>query len=59
MVRGRGYARSLQDFENIVLTATDNGTPVRIGDVVGFHWDRTSAGAWPIWTAGEKPSPVS
>ncbi|MEE9910455.1 MAG: CusA/CzcA family heavy metal efflux RND transporter [Deltaproteobacteria bacterium] len=33
MVRGRGYAKSLQDFENIVLTATDNGTPIRIKDI--------------------------
>ncbi|MRR15007.1 MAG: efflux RND transporter permease subunit [Deltaproteobacteria bacterium] len=33
MVRGRGYANSLQDFENIVLTATDTGTPIRIKDI--------------------------
>ncbi len=33
MVRGRGYARSIQDFENIVLTASDTGTPIRIKDV--------------------------
>jgi Cu(I)/Ag(I) efflux system membrane protein CusA/SilA len=33
MIRGHGYSRSLQDFENIVLTATDNGTPVRIRDI--------------------------
>ena len=33
MVRGRGYARSVADFENIVLAATDGGTPVRIRDV--------------------------
>ncbi|MGB7847341.1 MAG: CusA/CzcA family heavy metal efflux RND transporter [Candidatus Acidiferrum sp.] len=33
MVRGRGYARSLQDFEEIVLTASENGTPVCIKDV--------------------------
>ena len=33
MVRGRGYARSLQDFENIVLTASEDGTPIRIKDI--------------------------
>jgi Cu(I)/Ag(I) efflux system membrane protein CusA/SilA len=33
MVRGRGYAKSVADFENIALTATDTGTPVRIKDV--------------------------
>lgn len=33
MVRGRGYARSLQDFGNIVLTASENGTPIRVKDV--------------------------
>ena len=33
MVRGRGYARSIQDFENIVLTASENGTPIRVKDI--------------------------
>jgi len=33
MVRGRGYARSLADFENIALTASESGTPIRIKDV--------------------------
>src|ERR1700739_4493566 len=33
MVRGRGYARSISDFENTVLTASDSGTPIRIKDV--------------------------
>jgi copper/silver efflux system protein len=32
-IRGRGYARSIQDFENIVLTASDNGTPICIKDI--------------------------
>ncbi|GGH15201.1 cation transporter [Alsobacter metallidurans] len=32
MVRGRGYLRSIQDMENIVLR-TEAGTPVRLGDV--------------------------
>jgi len=33
MVRGRGYAQSLEDFGNIVLLAGDKGTPIRIKDV--------------------------
>jgi len=33
MVRGRGYAKSIADFENIALTAADTGTPVRVGDI--------------------------
>jgi Cu(I)/Ag(I) efflux system membrane protein CusA/SilA len=32
-IRGRGYARSIKDFENIVLVASDSGTPIRIKDV--------------------------
>lgn len=33
MIRGRGYAKSVQDLESIVLLATEGGTPVRIRDV--------------------------
>ena len=33
MVRGLGYAKSIADFENIVLTASENGTAIRIKDV--------------------------
>ncbi len=33
MIRGRGYANTLQDFENIVLSASNNGTPIRIKDI--------------------------
>jgi Cu(I)/Ag(I) efflux system membrane protein CusA/SilA len=33
MVRGRGYARSIEDFENIPLSVTDNGSQIRIKDV--------------------------
>jgi Cu(I)/Ag(I) efflux system membrane protein CusA/SilA len=33
MVRGHGYARSIGDIENIVLAASENGTPIRIKDV--------------------------
>src|SRR5512137_1976400 len=32
-IRGRGYARSIKDFENIVLTASESGTPIRIKDI--------------------------
>jgi Cu(I)/Ag(I) efflux system membrane protein CusA/SilA len=33
MVRGRGYARDAKDIENIVLVASENGTPIRVRDV--------------------------
>jgi len=33
MVRGRGYARSLADFEQIVVKATPDGVPVLLRDV--------------------------
>jgi Cu(I)/Ag(I) efflux system membrane protein CusA/SilA len=33
MVRGRGYARSLEDFENIPLSISDTGSQIRIKDV--------------------------
>jgi copper/silver efflux system protein len=33
MIRGRGYARSIADFENIVLSVSENGTPIRIRDI--------------------------
>jgi Cu(I)/Ag(I) efflux system membrane protein CusA/SilA len=33
MVRGRGYATSIEDFQNIVLQASEGGTPIRIKDV--------------------------
>jgi len=33
MVRGRGYAQSVQDFEGIVLKASETGTPIRVKDV--------------------------
>src|SRR5512135_500905 len=32
-IRGRGYARSVADIENIVLTASEGGTPIRIRDI--------------------------
>ena len=33
MVRGRGYARSVEDFEEIVVAAGDTGTPIRVKDI--------------------------
>ncbi len=33
MVRGRGYARSLRDLEDVALTATEGGTAIRVKDV--------------------------
>jgi len=33
MVRGRGSARSIADFENIVLSGGDSGTPIRVRDI--------------------------
>jgi Cu(I)/Ag(I) efflux system membrane protein CusA/SilA len=33
MVRGRGYARSLEDFEEIVVGPSETGSPIRIRDV--------------------------
>ena len=33
MVRGRGYVQSIRDIENIVLVASETGTPIRIKDV--------------------------
>ena len=33
MIRGRGYAKSIQDIGNIALTASENGTPIRVKDV--------------------------
>ncbi len=33
MVRGRGYAKSVDDIGNIVLLSTEGGVPVRVKDV--------------------------
>jgi Cu(I)/Ag(I) efflux system membrane protein CusA/SilA len=33
MVRGRGYARTLQDFENIPLSVSESGAQIRVKDV--------------------------
>jgi Cu(I)/Ag(I) efflux system membrane protein CusA/SilA len=33
MVRGRGYAKSIADFESIVVSASESGTPIQIRDI--------------------------
>ena len=33
MVRGRGYAQSVADFQNIVVTTPEDGLPVRVKDL--------------------------
>ena len=33
MVRGRGYMRSLKDIEEVVLSASEDGTPIRVRDI--------------------------
>jgi Cu(I)/Ag(I) efflux system membrane protein CusA/SilA len=33
MVRGRGYATSIDDFQNIVVSTPENGAPIRIKDI--------------------------
>ena len=33
MIRGRGYAKSVADLENVVLFASENGSPIRVRDV--------------------------
>jgi Cu(I)/Ag(I) efflux system membrane protein CusA/SilA len=33
MVRGRGYARSIADFEGIVVSASESGSPIRVRDI--------------------------
>ena len=44
MVRGRGYARSAADIENVVLAASENGSPIRVKDIgqvaIGPHLRR-------------------
>ncbi len=33
MIRGLGYLKNLEDLENVVVSATDHGTPVTVADV--------------------------
>jgi Cu(I)/Ag(I) efflux system membrane protein CusA/SilA len=59
MVRGRGYAQSITDFENIVVSAGESGTPVRIKDVgvVGLGPD-VRRGATDLDGSGEAVSGI-
>jgi copper/silver efflux system protein len=38
MVRVRGYARTVAEYESIVLRATPGGTPLRLADVARVAW---------------------
>ncbi|HWR54322.1 MAG TPA: efflux RND transporter permease subunit, partial [Bryobacteraceae bacterium] len=33
MVRGRGYAKTIGDIEEVVVSASENGTPIRVKDL--------------------------
>jgi Cu/Ag efflux pump CusA len=37
MIRGRGYIRGIEDLETVVLSATDDGTPVLLSDVANVQ----------------------
>jgi copper/silver efflux system protein len=37
MVRGRGYLTGLTDIENVVVTSTSSGTPIRVADVANVE----------------------
>ena len=37
MIRGLGYLETLEDIEAVVVSATDHGTPVRVGDVASVR----------------------
>ena len=55
MVRGRGYAKSVADFESIVVSASETGTPIRIRDIGRRDGSApTCGGAWRISTAPAK-----
>jgi Cu(I)/Ag(I) efflux system membrane protein CusA/SilA len=55
MVRGRGSAKSIADFENIVLSAGDTGSPVRVGDIGQVVLGPTYGAAPRISTAPARP----
>jgi Cu(I)/Ag(I) efflux system membrane protein CusA/SilA len=37
MVRGRGYLTGLRDIENVVVTSTASGTPIRVADLANVE----------------------
>jgi Cu(I)/Ag(I) efflux system membrane protein CusA/SilA len=59
MVRGRGYAKSVGDIENIVVSASEDGTAIRIKDIGTWSWGPISAAASPTWTARARRSRAS
>lgn len=38
VLRGRGYAKTLQDLEQSVITVSDGGTPIRVRDVASVQF---------------------
>ncbi|WP_051520152.1 efflux RND transporter permease subunit [Sphingobium sp. Ant17] len=38
VLRGRGYAKTLQDLEQSVITVADGGTPIRVRDVASVQF---------------------
>ena len=38
VLRGRGYAKTLQDLEQSVITVASGGTPIRVGDVASVQF---------------------
>ena len=59
MVRGRGYARSVADFENIVVSASESGTPIRVKDIGQVVLGPDLRRGVPTWTAPARWSPAS
>lgn len=47
MVRASGYLQTLDDFNHIVLKASENGVPVYLRDVAKVGLARRCAGALP------------
>ena len=59
VVRGRGYLRSTDDLEQIVLKADSGGTPVLLRDVARIELGPESAAASPSSTARARWSAAS
>jgi Cu(I)/Ag(I) efflux system membrane protein CusA/SilA len=51
MVRGRGYARSIREIEDIAVAASENGTPIRLRDIGQVVLGPDLTAAFPTWTA--------
>jgi Cu/Ag efflux pump CusA len=57
-VRGRGYIKSIEDIENIVLKV-ENGTPVYVKNIGNVHLGGDIGAASPSSTAKAKSSAAS